>query len=368
MNIKRGLTIAISLIMLVSVLLVISPASSATASGSVSYTPTVFSAGVQTLTVASGGTFGSGSTVYFYISTTTSSAGIIGSYVGSYTLAGGTTTLSNSHFKTTIPSSIAPGSYYLLASDSSSPTSSSAQFTSPALITVSSLSPIFSISGTQPTQPALVTGSGWDPYATVNLYLTGIDGTPLFNTYISSFTSGSSGSFTGTFTIPSMASGTYTIIAEETSGTNTGITADSTMTITPYLSVSPYDINGAAGTTLTITGYGFPAGAKVTGANVNGVTITIPATTASSNGYFSTSGALKSSITTPGSYSITVSYNSTSYTQQNAVFVSIPNPTDLGFIFPSTVYPTSPYTATVYDFPASITVTIFLRGIELGNI
>ena len=223
MNIKRGLTIAISLIMLVSVLLVISPASSATASGSVSYTPTVFSAGVQTLTVASGGTFGSGSTVYFYISTTTSSAGIIGSYVGSYTLAGGTTTLSNSHFKIIIPSSIAPGSYYLLASDSSSPTSSSAQFTSPALITVSSLSPIFSISGTQPTQPALVTGSGWDPYATVNLYLTGIDGTPLFNTYISSFTSGSSGSFTGTFTIPSMASGTYTIIAEETSGTNTGI-------------------------------------------------------------------------------------------------------------------------------------------------
>jgi hypothetical protein len=369
MNLKRILALGITILVGLSLILIVFPGSIATASGSVSYIPTVFSAGVQTLTVANGGTFGSGSTVYFYISTTKSSSGIIGSYVGSYTLSGGTTTLSNSHFKITIPSSISPGSYYLLASDSSSPSGSSAQFTSPAQITVSSISPTFSISGSQPTQPALVTGSGWDPYSTVYLYLTGGDGTPLFNTYISSLTSSSSGSLSGVFTIPSIASGTYTIVAEETSGTNSGITSDSTITITPYVSVSPYDINGASGTTLTITGYGFPAGAKITGATVNGITITIPTTTASSNGYFSVSGALKSSINSPGPYSLTVSYNSTSYTQQNAIFVSIPNPTNLGFTFsPSTVYPTSQYTATVYDFPSSITVTIFLGGTVLGII
>lgn len=48
----------VALTMLVSVIILIAPDASATASGSVTYTPTVFSAVVPTLTVASGGTFG----------------------------------------------------------------------------------------------------------------------------------------------------------------------------------------------------------------------------------------------------------------------------------------------------------------------
>ena len=102
MKLSKEITTIVAFVMLVSVMIVIVPGSSATASGSVTYSPSVFSAGVQTLTVASGGTFGSGSTVYFYLSTTTSSSGIIGSYIGYYTLSGGSTTLNNAHFMITV--------------------------------------------------------------------------------------------------------------------------------------------------------------------------------------------------------------------------------------------------------------------------
>ncbi|MGC8699339.1 MAG: hypothetical protein ACP5RE_04105, partial [Candidatus Acidifodinimicrobium sp.] len=350
-------------------MIVMIPGSSATASGSVAYSPSVFSAGVQTLTVASGGTFGSGSTVYFYLSTTTSSSGIIGSYIGYYTLSGGSTTLNNAHFMVTVPSSVSPGNYYILASDSSSPASTSTQFTAPYSVKIASIAPSFSITGTQPTTPGTITGSGWDPSSSLSLYIAGPDGTPLNYYYVSSFTTSSSGTLSSTFQIPSIAMNTYKIVLEETSGQNAGITADSQMSITPYISVSPFDINGLAGTVLSVTGYGFPSTAKISaGMTAGGVTLSTPATIASSSGYFSTSGKLSSSITTTGPESLSLTYNTSSYSQSNAFFVSSPNPTGLGFTFTSSNYVNSPFTATVYNFPASSVVTISLGGNVLGKI
>jgi hypothetical protein len=368
MKFSKEITALVTLVMLVSVIILIVPDASATASGSVTYSPSVFSAGVPTLTVASGGTFGSGSTVYFYLSSTTSSSGIIGSYIGYYTLSGGATTLNNAHFTVTIPSDLL-GNYYILASDSSSPTSTSAQFTAPFSVKVVSITPSFSVSGTQPTTTATITGSGWDPLSSLSLYITGSDGTPLNYYYVSSFTTSSSGTLSSTFQIPSIPMNTYKIVLEETSGQNAGITADSQMSITPYISVSPFDINGLAGNVLTVTGYGFPINAKISAGMVaGGVTLSTPATTANSNGYFSTSGKLSSSITTTGPESLSLTYNTSSYSQANAFFVSSPNPTSLGFTFTSFNYVNSPFTATVYNFPASSVVTISLGGNVLGKI
>ncbi len=369
MKFSKVITALVTLVMLASVVILMVPDAGATASGSVTYTPSVFSAGVQTLTVASGGTFGSGSTVYFYLSTKTSSSGIVGSYIGSYTLPGGATTLNNAHFMVTIPSSVSPGSYYILASDSSSPTSTSAQFTAPFSVEVAGISPTFSVTGTQPTTTGTITGSGWDPSSSVSLYMAGPDGTPLTYSFIASFTVSTSGSIYSTFQIPSVAMGTYSLVLLETSGTNSGITADSQMSISPYVTVSPFDIGGASGTSLTVTGYGFPSGAKISaGMIAGGVTLSTPATTASSNGYFSVSGKLSSSITSTGPQYISLTYNSSTYQQQNAFYVSVPNPTSLGFTFTSGGYVNSAFSAIVYNYPASSTVTVALGSIILGSI
>ena len=103
------LVILLATVVLASVF--ISPSlASAQASGSVSYSPTVYSSGSTVLAQATGGSFGSGSTVYFYISTTTSSSGIVGGYIGYFVLPSGTTTLSSAQVDFHIPS-ISPGSY-----------------------------------------------------------------------------------------------------------------------------------------------------------------------------------------------------------------------------------------------------------------
>ncbi|MEM0161422.1 MAG: hypothetical protein QXZ12_08235 [Thermoplasmata archaeon] len=372
---NKATVILVTLLVVISMAIIVIPQASATATGSVSYTPTVFSINTPTLTVVSGGSFGSGSTVYFYLSSTTSSSGIIGSYIGYYTLSGGLTSLSNNHIRLTIPSTVVPGNYYLLASDSASSVSSGAQFTSPASITITSLLPSFSVTGSQPTTTGTVTGTGWDPGASISIYLAGADGTPLNYIYVATFTASVSGTLSAQITVPSAAQGSYTVVAQENSGSNAGITADSTMSITPILIASPQDINGASGTSLTITGYGFSASAKIAVDSINagGVTITNSATTTTSSGYFSVSGALSSAITTTGPKSVTVTYNTSSYTQSNAFYVSVPTPSQLEFAFTivsttSYYYPGSAFKATVYNYPASSSVSIMLGNVLLGTI
>ena len=352
------------------------PLAYAQASGSVSYTPTVYSSGSTVLAQVTGGSFGSGSTVYFYISTTTSSSGIIGSYIGYFILPAGTTTLSSAQVDFHIPS-ISPGSYYIIAGDTSSPTATGAEFAVAYPVTVTSLSPSITVTGSQPTTQATVTGSGWDPSSSISLYLAGPQGTSIYSTLLTTFSVTASGAVPSgvTFSIPEVAYGSYTIVAQESSASspNYGITADSPLSVTQYITVSPYDISGATGSTFTVTGYGFPSLATITadGIIAGSAKAINPATTASTSGYFTVSASLSTAITTPGTYSVTVSYNTTSYTQSGAIFVSIPNPLSLGFTFTtktSTVYPNSQYTATVYDFPPDTTVTISLGPDFLGQV
>ena len=346
------------------------------ATGNVSYSPTVFSSDTTILVMADGGSFGSGSTVYFYISTTTSSTGIVGGTIGSIALPAGSTTLADAHLSLNIPT-LSPGTYYLLASDSSSPSSSGAQFSSPTAVTVSTLKPSVSIAGSQPTTLATVSGSGWDPSSLVSLYLAGPQGSSIYSVLLTSFTVTASGSIpTGaSFTIPEIAGGSYVVVAQESSSSspNYGITSDSSLSISPLLVVSPYDIGGSVGSQFNVAGYGFPSLATITadGIFVGSTAAVNAAETASSEGSFSVSASLSIAITTPGPYSVTVKYNSTSYSQSNTVFVSIPNDLSLGFTFIpkiSYAYPGTPYSAEVYDFPASSQVYISLGPVSLGTV
>ncbi|MGC8579270.1 MAG: hypothetical protein ACP5MB_04335 [bacterium] len=155
----------------------------------------------------------------------------------------------------------------------------------------------------------------------------------------------------------------------EESGTNAGITADASISVSPVIFVSPYDISGAAGTVLTVTGYGFPAYAKIgAGMTAGSTTLTNPATTTNGNGYFSVSGALESSITSTGVQDIILYYNTTAFSQ-SAFLVSIPNPLNMHFTFSysGTLYPGSAYSATVYNFPATARVTLELGGYTLAT-
>ena len=349
---------------------------SAQASGSVNYSPTVYSSDSTVLVEASGGSFGSGSTVYFYISTTTSSSGIVGGYIGYSVLQSGTTTLSDAQIQFHVPS-LSPGQYYIIAGDTASPTAAGAEFAIASPVTVSSLVPSIKISGSQPTTQGTVTGSGWDPSSTVSLYIAGPEGSSLYGTLLGTFTLTASGVFPSgaAFTVPEIAYGSYTVVAEESSSSspNYGITADAQLSVTQYVSVSPYDISGSAGSSFTVTGYGFPSFAAVAadGISAGSARATNVATTATTSGTFSVTATLNTAITAAGTYSVTVLYNSTSYSQTNAIFVSIPNPLSLGFTITTkttTVYPNSQYTANVYDFPAGSMVTVTLGPDVLGQV
>jgi len=372
---KKYEILLIAIIILSSAALTSSFASG-TASGSVNYSPSVFSSGTTTLTDVNGGTFGVGSTVYFYISTTTTPSGIIGGYAGYYVLPARAATLSNAHVQLAVPT-IPAGQYYLIASDSSSPTSSGAQFTFASTITVTSLRPSVSVSGSQPTTSASVSGSGWDPSSSVSLYIAGGQGSPIFVSPILTFTTTSSGSVSAgtTFTIPEIAYGSYIIVAQESSpsSSNNGITADSSISVSPIVSVSPFDISGSVRSQFTVYGYGFPSMAAITanGISVGSVRVVNDAVTASTTGSFSVSASLSTAITSSGFYTVSVAYNSTSYSQSGAILVSIPNPLSLGLEFTtqtSQAYPNSQYTANIYNFPAGVQVLLTLGPSILGNI
>jgi prefoldin subunit 5 len=372
---KKIATILFTAVMVVSVFATLNLAAQpvfGTAGGSVSYTPDIFSSGTTTLVSVNGGTFGAGSTVYFYLSTTDSYSGITGAYIGYVSVPATSTTLSYLQTKFSIPS-YAAGTYYLFASDSPSPTSSTAQFTSPSQATLTALSPSLSISGTQPTTKGTISGSGWDPSSTVDAYIAGTPGSPLYATLLSTIAVTSSGSIaSGTsFTIPYVAEGSYSVVAvEASSSTNSGITAASSISITPVIVVSPFDTSGLLSSQFTVSGYGFPSLSTIpTNAVSVGSTIeTSSATTASSSGSFSVSATLAATITTTGLYTVTVRYNSTSYTQSNAILVSIPNDIGLGFSFsPTSASFNLPYMATVWNFPADSQVSVTLGPDTLGQ-
>jgi hypothetical protein len=467
-NNKKMLTVLISIAMIFSAFAVLSFVATpayASASGTVIYNPSTLGVGtlssgkgipVTTVALTSGGTFSSGDTIYFYLSTTDSSTGLVQTYGSDY-FAIGVTVLSASSptslnqavtfFPTeSVPSvydgtsyyaaaALAPGTYYILASDQipTSITSPSAltSFAFPgaatqlvvqsATLTIWNAANDLAATGSNALLvggTGIAYGTGFDSGASVTVSLSYPGGTVLVST-----TADASGGFSASFTVPTLAGtyGTgspdntylgppsnaqipYTAVAEETNAYSSsypqgGITADSSFDVGPSLTVSPADYNGAAGSTLTLTGTGFPGGATMTsssttspstsieitnyGLSTGGTNTYHAAVTVSSTGTFTVSVTTVSALSTTGPYSVYIQMSDTSpyATSINelfypAVFVSVPNPQAPGFYFlpsPDSVtsdyYPTmSALIAAVYDFPAGATVSVYIGSTLLGSV
>ena len=406
-NNKKMLTVLIAVAMVFSAFAILSFATTpalATATGSVTYNPTTFGESLSgttytmthTVVVANGGSFGSGSTVYFYVSTSTSASGIaapFSTYVGSVTLPGGATSLSNTAvtlFSSNSGSTDYAGSYYLLASDSAT-TGPGAQYSAGTAITIVSTQPTLSLSPSAATvgSTVKVTGSGWDAGASVSVYLNyAASGTVLLTATV-----GTNDAISASFTVPALsgtesASGgtisgvsAYEVVAQETNSLSAtypvgGITASTTMNILPSVTVSPASITGATTSTFTITGTGFIAGETVAAftpttsgtsqvaVGPSSVGAYVSAATVGSTGDVSiTVNGLVSALSSgPNSITVTFSGPSVTDTFSAAIYVSATDLAHLNLAFTtsSTVYPGSSATVAVYNFPASTSVNVYL--------
>lgn len=356
------------------------------ASGSITLDPTVFShSATSTVVLANGGTFGSGSTVKFYASTTTSFTSS-DTVIGTYTLPSGSTTLSNAAV-TFNPSLIAVGNWYVAASDDSG-----TSFTGSVAVTVSSMNPKITLSSTSTTPGSIetVTGSGFDTSSVLTIYLSYASGTMLVDS-VSAPSLNTGITFTVPDNIPGSSSGvTYYVVAQESSpsSTNDGITADASFSLTPSVSVSPLSISGASSSTFTMTGHGFPASdsfsastssSPLTTIQFAGVDALVPAFTTDSTGSFTVSATgLSSSISLTsynGAEEITVhDSGSNTFSNVGTIIISQAEPALLGFSFAVTATTGSTYNvndavvAIVWDFAASQGVSLWLGSTEVGSL
>ena len=403
---KKMLTVMITVAMVFSALAILSFAAQPAYAASGTFTvnnPTTFTtgtgSGVSTIAFVSGGTFGSGSVVFFFLSSTTSSSGIVTSSgttvsvaggtatnsIGGVALAAGTTTLNN-EVKFTMYSGAVAGSYYILAEDYISGNPSGTYALGSAVTLVTPVPTVTIASSVTVGSSQEVTGASFDAGASITLYLN----YPGSSVVLSYTTTDSSGAFDFFVTIPALVGGTYHVIAQETNTISAtyaegGITADTTMTVAPAVTVSPGSISGATSSTFTVTGTGFPASDSFTASTslnptntitVGGTNAIVAAFSSDSTGTFTASvTGLVSAISTSktqGSYAISVTDSTaTTFSSVGSILVSIPNPTALGFGFAIT--PTSPplsspdvyvndsVTITVWDFPASQS-TQFMLG------
>ncbi len=412
---KKMLTVLIAVAMVFSAFAILSFAATpayATATGSVTYNPTTFgethSGTTYTMTptvvVANGGSFGSGSTVYFYVSTTASASGIVApftAYVGSVTLPGGATSLSNAAvtlFSSNSGSTDYAGSYYLLASDSAT-TGSGAQYSAGTAITIVSTQPTITLDPIAATvgSTVKVTGAGWDAGASVSVYLNyAASGTVLVTATV-----GTNDAISSSFTVPAL-SGTesasegsisgvsaYVVVAQETNSLSAsypvgGITYSATMNVLPSVTVSPASITGAKSSTFTITGTGFLAGETVasftsTSSGSSQVTVGtgavqayVSAATVDSTGDVSIAVNGLAGTLSSGPNSITVTFSGPTVTDtfSAAIYVSATNLANLHLMFSTsgTVYPGSSATVAVYNFPASTLVNVYLGSYLVSGI
>ncbi len=415
---KSLVTFIVATVMVLSALAVLTTGAYA-ASGNFTVNPTTFApgtgTGTSTVAYVSGGTFGAGSTVYFFLSTTQSSSGIVArsgttigtvsNTIGSVTLIAGVTTLNN-NVTFTMYSGAAAGTYYVLAEDyiSGNPSGTYALGSQVTIVTQTptlTLSPSASTVGSAVT----VTGTNFDAGASVTLYLN----YPGSSILLGTATANSGGSFQTQFVVPAL-SGTesssggylapaYTVVAQETNALSStfpegGITADASLNVLPNIVVSPLDISGAAGSTITITGSGFVAGQTIAASSStsSGTSIELSspssstssstytynsAVTVGSNGAFTVTATLINTLTAKGPYTIAIALSSPTVTDTftDIVYISAPNPAELGLFFydastrsPLSGYPGDSITAAVYDFPAQVSVSIYLGSVLVGTV
>ncbi|MGD0396486.1 MAG: IPT/TIG domain-containing protein, partial [Nitrososphaerales archaeon] len=197
-----------------------------------------------------------------------------------------------------VPSSTT-GAQTVTATDASSNTASATfTVTNPTIV----LSPIRGLFGSSVT----VTGSGFSVLTTIGT-ITFNGATPATQTCTSQTTS-DTGTFTCTFTVPSIASGPYAVVL---SGSDVGAvpadTASASFTvITATITLSP--TQGPVGTIVTVTGAGFSVNTKIGSITIAGGTIATQTCTSQTTSF---TGAFTCTFTVPtetlGAHIITVS-------------------------------------------------------------
>ena len=395
------LTVLISLAMVFSAFAILSLAAEpayASSAGTVTYTPTTLGVnpttefGLTTSAFVSGGTFSSGATIFFYLSTTDSSTGLVatgGAFdaIGETTLGASSPTSLNQavtffpggdvlstgtppgYGATAQTTVLTPGTYYILASDVAPGFSSVTALTSyafPSVATnivlqtasVSILNPLDNYAVATGADALLVggtgiaAGSGFDPGASVTVTLSYPGGTSLVTA-----TADSSGSFLAAFTVPELAgtvdtSGTsigapvssipYTAVAQETNSLSSsfpqgGVTADGFFDVGPSLTVSPMDYNGAAGATLTLTGTGFPAAGVMSASSSTSPTTSIEITSYSGSTVETNTYHSSVTVSSSGQFSVSIS-TVTKITATGPYGITI------------TLSDSSPYASTITEF------------------
>jgi hypothetical protein len=401
-NNKKMLTVLITVAMVFSVFAILSfaaePSYATAPTGTATYNPSVFSSGVPTVTfvTTSGVTFPLGSTVDFYISTSSSTL-TNSALIGTFSLAPGYTTVNNAT-TLTIPSGKAPGTYYIITGDSAT---SNTYYTSSS-ITVTSLTPSITVSpGSQvPGGLLVLKGSGWDPSSTVNVYVN-YAGSSILLTTVTTTLSGKippNTYLTVPTGLPYESSGYY-IVAQESSSssTNYGVTADTSFTLEPTIgtasggTATPGQVTSIPGTpssSFVISGYGFPAGATIASSTTSSTSIKVGvygtthgAVTISSSGSFTVSITGIAGTVSPGPATIAITSSSGTYYFYDAIYSSTPNLlTSLGFYFydASSASDTQPNTysgyvgdfvyAAVFDFPAGTSVNVMLGPALVGTV
>ena len=415
-NSKKMLTVLISVAMAFSALAVISFAAepaNATLAPTIIFTPnqlTVAQTGTPTLVSSATGVYNptiaitnqisdpTSSIVYFFWSTSSSLSGIPTgetSYYEATPPAAGDTYIAAYTVLTPETGSGAPTftagdtAYLIATTQSGTPFTSTLGFgeftvsayTPTLLLGSSGLHHISAAAGTQ----LAVSGTGYSETTTsVTIYFN-YSGSPvvLGTVGVSSGAIVPNAVVTVPTDLPELSSpGYYAIIALD----STGETAVAALKITPAITVTPVDVTGASGTVLSITGNGFEAGQTISSSSSS---IEIPyqssyvgtshsAVTVLASGSFSVQVTLLSSIAaSPGAQSVVISLSNPSAieTFTQAFYVSSPNPVALGFSFEDTLlqsasagYPTDTISATVYDFPAGVTVKILLGQTLIGTV
>jgi hypothetical protein len=416
-NNKKMLTVLISLAMIFSALAILSfaaePAYAQTMSGTITYSPTTVTVGqVEQSTnylpviYASGGTFSSVATFYFFWSTTQTYGGILNNgastyttYAFSYSPTAGTTTFTNALLKpnpsyatsfTSVGATVTAGeTLYLLASDSSTVSSGMSLMGSTSFL-VSSYNPAITISPTtvpagQATEVSSVTSDTFNPTATSATVYLAVDGSSPFSLGTIALKSGSVAANQYVTMPTNLPFGSYYIYAVDSASSETAGVA---VALSESITVSPTSITGATSSTFTITGYGFPASATIAaGSPVElliepglGTTATGTVTsslTVSANGQVTipVTGLSTSLKSSPGAYEIKITLTGTSATPNPvpfayAIFVSTPGVSPTLSVFdimgssPTTSGPAGDLMEIFgTGFPASQSVTVYFGGL-----
>jgi hypothetical protein len=349
------------------------------AAGTISINPTKFSSGISTTAVLNGGIFGSGATVWIYMSRnpTFGDGDDILVTPDPVRLPAGQTSFVNTVVTIRPPTVTVDTEYYLAATDDGR------TWTSPVKVIVTTQRPSITLPptaqdpGVAPGASVRVDGVDFTPGQTVTIYLERPGGPVL----ASGITVRPDGTFTATFTVPTIARDTYRVIAQQADT----LQAEALLRIAPTV-VSPFSIRGGAGESFTLVARGLLPGKTIepstTAAPRDSIVIG-GVRTYHGGGSTGPDGTLTITVTlsaaiSEGFVTVTIRYtDGTSDTIDRAILVSKPqDPARPAFTQDIIVSPSPPgplrvgatLSIVVYNFPAGTAVDVYLGSRKLTTI